>query len=130
VSGEYPPHKRIHSEDDSYRYLNIEAIIHGAASMYRFNDDIDNSEEDDLTDEELRDKIKIRKNKERDRRDDLALVRIAAQSTASNVEHTRKNIGVGSVLSSGMNLDALKLRHAKLRDNMDMDDLPMQVNDG
>jgi hypothetical protein len=58
--------------------------------MYRFNDDIDNSEEDELTDDELRDKIKIRKNKERDRRDDLAMVKMAADSTAIRVEQTRQ----------------------------------------
>lgn len=96
--------------------------------MYRFNDDIDNSEEEDLTDDEMRERIKARKNKERDRRDDLTMVKMAALAAAKNVEETRKRIGVGSVVTQGINLDALKLRHAKLRDNMEMDKAPLHTD--
>ena len=74
------------TNDDSYRYHNIEAILHTANSQYKFNDDIDNSEEEELTDDELRDKIKKRKNKEKDRRDELSIVKTAALLTASTVE--------------------------------------------
>ena len=45
--------------------------MHTAESMYRFNDDIDNSEEEELTDDELREQIKERKNKEKDKRANL-----------------------------------------------------------
>ena len=67
--------------------------------MYRFNDDIDNSEEEDLSDDELREKIKTRKEKERARRDDLKMVKLAALATEKNVEETRKKIGIGSVVT-------------------------------
>ena len=53
-------------EDDSYNYQNLEAIMQSANNHYKFNDDIDNSEEEELTDEELRISIKDRKNKEKD----------------------------------------------------------------
>lgn len=76
-------------EDDRYMYTNIEAILHTASSKYKFNDDIDNSEEEELTDDELRIKIKERKNKEKSRRDDLTTVKAAALQTASNVEALR-----------------------------------------
>ena len=76
-------------EDDRYMYTNIESILHTASSKYRFNNDIDNSEEEELTDDELRLKIKERKNKEKSRRDDLTTVKAAALQTASNVEALR-----------------------------------------
>ena len=65
-------------EDDSYRYHNIEAILQSANNNYKFNDDIDNSEEEELTDDEMRDRIKERKAKEKDRRADLTTVKAAA----------------------------------------------------
>jgi len=64
----------------------LEAILHNANSKYRFADDIDNSEEEELTDDELRDKIKARKAKEKARRDDLTMVKVAAVKTAFTVE--------------------------------------------
>ena len=75
--------------DDSYRYHNIEAILQSANSHFKFTDDIDNSEEEELTDDEMIDRIKTRKNKERDKRDDLTMVKTAAIVTARNVEALR-----------------------------------------
>ena len=55
------------------------------------------------------------------------MVKEAAIETAGNVEWIRKQIGVSSLVDNRINLDALKLRHAKLRDKMgDMDESPDQ----
>ena len=76
--------------DDSYRYVNLEALIHSAGHHFKFNDDIDNSEEEELTDDELRLRIKTRKDKERSKRSDLTMVKIAALDTAKTVEGLRR----------------------------------------
>lgn len=89
VSGSYPPHARVDRKDDSYRFLGIEAILGSVNQQYKFNPDIDDSEEEELTDDELREKIKLRKVKERDRRDGLKITRLAAVESAKNVEGIR-----------------------------------------
>ena len=66
--------------------------MHNAGSKYRFDPDIDNSEEEELTDDELRLKIKDRKQREKARRDDLTVTKTAAYDTARNVETMRKQI--------------------------------------
>ena len=76
-------------EDDSYNYKNIEAILASASSHFKFSNDIDNSEEEELTDDELRERVKTRKNKERDRRDDLKMVKEAAIDTVHKIEAAR-----------------------------------------
>ena len=121
---EHMPQSRLHKheEDDSYRYKNIEAILASASSHFKFSQDIDNSEEEELTDDELKERIKKRKNKERDRRDDLTMVRAAAIDTARTVEAARKKIQNRSIIKGAINLEALKERQAKLRDKIDMSD--------
>lgn len=81
-----------------------------ASSHFKFSRDIDNSEEEELTDDELRERVKTRKNKERDRRDDLKMVKQAAIDTVHKVEATRKCISGASILKGAINLDALKQR--------------------
>lgn len=103
------------SENDSYRYLTMEHVLATASSQYKFNQDIDNSEEEELTDDELREKIKNRKANERARRDSLTVTKTAALDVTNNVELLRKKIPGGSVVDKCINLDALKLRQAKLR---------------
>lgn len=76
---------------DSYRYNGVESILSQVASQRsKFNKDIDNSEEENLSDDELRLKIKERKAKERIKRDDLVMVEMAAIGTAGTVEGLRK----------------------------------------
>ena len=107
---------------DSYKYNNLESILSGVASARaKFEKDIDNSEEENLSDDELRLKIKERKTKERMKRDDLVMVEMAAIGTASTVEGIRKQIGVGSVLDKGINLAAAQERQARIRAQMQLD---------
>ena len=76
--------------NDSYKYDNIESILSQVASQRsKFQKDIDNSEEENLSDDELRLKIKERKAKQRIKRDDLVMVEIAALGTAGTVEGIR-----------------------------------------
>ena len=102
-------------EDGRYRYKNIEAILRSATEQYRFNDDIDNDEEEELTDDELREKTTNRKMKERAKRDNLQTVRLAALDTARSVEVVRRRLGTGSILSNSINIEALRMRQENLR---------------
>ena len=64
-----------------YHYPMMEAIRQGAERMIHFHEDIDNSEEEDLSDEELMGRIKERKAKERALRSHIGIVKQAAQDT-------------------------------------------------
>ena len=77
-------------ENDGYKFFGINAILNAANHHYNFNKDIDDSEEDEISDDDLRMAIKTRKNKEKARRDDLTTVKIAALQAVKSVEEVRK----------------------------------------
>ena len=77
------------NENDGYKFFGINAILNAANHHYNFNEDIDDSEEDEISDDELRMAIKTRKNKEKARRDDLTTVKIAALQAVKSVEEVR-----------------------------------------
>ena len=60
--------------------------MQSANANYKFMPDIDDSEEDEISDEGLREAIKSRKYRERSRRDELALVKTAALDAMKSVE--------------------------------------------
>ena len=60
--------------------------------MFKFNADIDNDEEDELSDGSLKDRIKERKIKERNLRAELTIVNKAAVETMRNVEKEKIRI--------------------------------------
>ena len=78
------------SHDDSYDYNGLKAILASADKSWNFDKDIDDSEEDEISDEELRMAIKSRKAKEKARRDDLTTVKSAAMQAVKAVEEVRK----------------------------------------
>ena len=82
----------------------MEAIYKGTFNVIKFRDDIDNSEEDDLSDEDLKARIKERKAKERALRAHIGIVRAAAKTTMENVEGVRKSLKVYSVVDKYLDL--------------------------
>ena len=76
--------------------------------MFKFNADIDNDEEDELSDGSLKDKIKERKIKERNLRAELTIVNKAALETMRNVEKEKSRIKVRSLIEKSLNLTELR----------------------
>lgn len=46
----------------------------------------------------------------------------AALKALDSVEEVRKQLKIGSIVEKGLNLDALKIKQAKLRDKMEMEE--------
>lgn len=93
-----------------------------ASRDFNFNAEIDDSEEDEVSDEELRLTIKSRKAKEKARRDDLTTVKYAALSAIKSVEEVRKQINISSLVDKTIDLKALKAKQAILRERIAMSD--------
>ena len=72
--------------------------------MFRFNADIDNDDEDELSDGSLKDRIKARKIEQRNLRAELTVVNKAAMDTMKNVEREKKRIVVDSLIDRSLNL--------------------------
>ena len=76
--------------------------------MFKFNKDIDNDEEDELSDGSLKDRIKERKVKERNLRAELTIVNKAALDTMRTVEKEKSRIKVRSLIEKSLNLTDLR----------------------
>ena len=82
----------------------MEAIYRGTFNLIKFPDDLDNSDEDDLSDEEMVSKIKERKAQQRAMRTHVGIVRKAAADTMQNVDKVRKSITVDSIIERSLNM--------------------------
>lgn len=76
--------------------------------MFKFNKDIDNDEEDELSDGSLKERIKERKIKERNLRAELTVINKAAVDTMRTVEKEKSRIKVRSLIEKSLNLKDLK----------------------
>ena len=72
--------------------------------MFKFNADIDNDDEDELSDGSLKERIKARKIEQRNLRAELTVVNKAAMDTMKNVEREKKRIVVDSLIDRSLNL--------------------------
>ena len=78
--------------------------------MFKFNKDIDNDEEDELSDGSLKERIKERKIKERNLRAELTVINKAAVDTMRTVEKEKSRIKVRSLIEKSLNLKDLKAK--------------------
>ena len=95
--------------------------------MFKFNKDIDNDEEDELSDGSLKERIKERKIKERNLRAELTVINKAAVDTMKNVEKEKSRIKVRSLIEKSLNLKDLKEKQARIKRKIDESD--MRFND-
>ena len=95
--------------------------------MFKFNKDIDNDEEDELSDGSLKERIKERKIKERNLRAELTVINKAAVDTMRNVEKEKSRIKVRSLIEKSLNLKDLKEKQARIKRKIDESD--MRFND-
>ena len=112
--------------DDGYNYFGIEAILAAANQHFNFETNIDDSDEDQISDDELRNAIKMRKETDQVRRDDLTTVKYAALQAMKSVDEVRKQISVVSLFDKSLNLDALRAKQTRLRDSMN-EELPQKT---
>ena len=71
--------------DNRYKLFGIKDVLMAANKQYNFSKDIDDSDEEEISDDELRNSIKKRKWKEIDRRDDLKIAKYAALGAIKSV---------------------------------------------
>ena len=95
--------------------------------MFKFNHDIDNDDEDELSDGSLKDRIKQRKIDQRNLRAELTVVNKACIDTMKNVERERKKIVVDSLIDRSLDLPALRAKQAALKQKIDESN--MEIND-
>ena len=94
--------------------------------MFKFNKDIDNDEEDELSDGSLKEKIKERKIKERNLRAELTVVNRAAVDTMKNVEKEKSRIQVRSLIEKSLNLKELRQKQARIKQKIDETNMEYQ----
>lgn len=95
--------------------------------MFKFNHDIDNDDEDELSDGSLKERIKQRKIEQRNLRAELTVINKACIDTVKNVEREKKKIVVGSLIDRSLDLPALRERQAALKKKIDESN--MEIND-
>jgi hypothetical protein len=90
-------------------------VSHGS---HNIRDDIDNSKEDEISDEELADKIKARKLKDQNNRALYSFEDNAIRDVISGVQKVSKMVQYKSC-ASGFDLIGLKRARNKIRDLID-----------